>query len=148
MKKILAGLATATLLFGCHFSDDSSESAGDEPVVEIEKNETVLTDELFVNLSAEILCLPTNFSDASSDKIEISAQKILADAGVNEADFANYQKIIELNSEKKQEMSLVIVGKMSEFCSFGAVSAESDEPETQIEPKIETEFAPIEVPAE
>lgn len=126
MKKIFAALAVSTLLFGCSFGSGPADPAsggktgGEDIPVDI-----ALTDDLFITLSAQILCLPSNSPEASKAEIEQLARQVLADAGVAEDDFDIYQRTIEADPPSKQELSLAIIGKMSEFCTIETVSSDT-----------------------
>ena len=117
MKKIIASLAFTALLFGCGFGSGSDESVSRE-MEEIQSAEIVLDDNLFVALSAEILCLPSNHPEATAEEIEIFAKNILENAEVDEETFSIYQLTIEADAASKKELSLAILGKMGEFCTI------------------------------
>ncbi len=125
MKKILLGLAVTVLLFGCGSGGESDTAVPESGNISADATaaNVTLTDNLFITLSAKILCLPSNNAEASSDQIETLAKQILTDANVSAEDFAKYQKTIEADPTSKHELSLAIVGKMSEFCSIGATPA-------------------------
>jgi hypothetical protein len=59
---------------------------------------------------------------------------------VSAEDFTTYQKTIEADPASKHELSLAIVGKMSEFCSIGAPAAVAPETKTTDEtlPTVDT----------
>lgn len=130
MKKILLGLAVTVLLFGCGSGGDSDTAAPESGNISADATaaNVALTDDLFITLSAKILCLPSNNAEASSEQIETLAKQILTDANVSANDFSNYQKTIEADPTSKHELSLAIVGKMSEFCSIGAPAAKETNP--------------------
>ncbi|MFH0834091.1 MAG: hypothetical protein V2A63_01730 [Patescibacteria group bacterium] len=126
MKKIFAALAVSTLLFGCNFgsgpADPSENPPADEPTV---PTDVALTDALFIDLSAQILCLPANNPTDSSADIETKAQQILAEVGVAADAFGTYQKTIEADPTSKKEISLAIVGKMSDYCEIKTSAGDS-----------------------
>ncbi len=117
MKKIIAALAFTTLLFGCFGSGpaEPSDVGEDSAQTGVELN-----DDLFIALSAEILCLPNNNEVATADEIEVLAKAILANADVSEESFSVYQQTIEADPQSKQNLSLAIVGKMADFCTLAA----------------------------
>lgn len=129
MKKILLGLALTTLLFGC-FGGESETAAPENEKISANATDANVTlgDDLFITLSAQILCLPANNPEASSDTIETLAKQILADAKVSADDFSTYQKTIEADPASKHELSLAIVGKMSEFCKIETNATDVAEP--------------------
>jgi hypothetical protein len=129
MKKIIVGIAIATLFFGCNSADDSAKNSEETPVVAAPiVDETPMTDDLFVAISAEILCLPMNYEDANSAVIESLAEAILAEASVGKKAFSTYQKTIEADADSKQEISLAIVGRMEDFCELNVVAEEEPTP--------------------
>ena len=117
MKKIIVPLVSIVLLFGCNFGNGPAEPISSE-MKETQPAETALADNLFVTLSAEILCLPSNHPEATAEEIEILAKNILKNANVSEEAFNIYQLTIEADPASKQELSLAILGKMGEFCTI------------------------------
>lgn len=132
MKKILAGLGLTALLFGCSFGSGPADPISEEDQGNTEEPmDIALTDNIFITLSAQILCLPANNPEASRDEIEALARQVLADAGVDENDFGVYQRTVEADPPSKKELSLAIVGKMSEFCTIETnIDQPSEEPES------------------
>lgn len=136
MKNILAGFVIVMLLFACDFGNGSADLPADGGLPDDEVlTDVSLTDGAFITLSAEILCLPINYADADVETIENLAKKILVDAGVGEEDFGVYQKTIEADLPSKNEISLAIVGKMSDFCALGnfveEIEVENDSAEAE-----------------
>jgi hypothetical protein len=130
MKNIFTGFALVILLFGCDFGNSLNEPIIDDVAIDEQVIAKVdLTDDLFIFISAEILCLPSNYPDSSSSEIETLAKQILVDAGVREIDFGTYQQTIEADPASKQELSLAILGKMVDFCEIEAITKESVETE-------------------
>jgi hypothetical protein len=117
MKKIIASLTLTTLLFGC-FGSGPADPTQDDTTTPVEAAEVTLTDAIFIALSAEILCLPTNNPEANADEVETLAKGILTEGGVSEEAFSIYQQTIEADAESKSSLSLAIVGKMSDFCTL------------------------------
>ncbi len=118
MKKIITAFTlTAMFLFGCSFGSGPAEPVPREPE-EIQPVETALDDNLFIALSAEILCLPSNHPEAAPEEIEVFAKNILENVNVSNAAFNIYQLKIEANATSKEELSLAILGKMGEFCTI------------------------------
>lgn len=154
MKKIISALALTALLFGCNFGSGPAEPASTEPEDSTEVSETALNDNLFVALSAEILCLPANYPDVDADEIEELAKGVLADANVGEGSFSVYQQTIEADPDSKNSLSLAIVGKMSDFCQIvqsADASGQLAEDEEVVEDGTEeatTEGESTETPAE
>ncbi|MBU1090020.1 hypothetical protein KKF38_04505 [Patescibacteria group bacterium] len=134
MKKIIAAFTLTMLLSGCNFGSGPAETIPDE-MEEIQPAETALDDNLFIALSAEILCLPSSRSEATAEEIEIFAKNILKNADVSEEAFSIYQQTIEADAASKKEISLAILGKMGEFCTI----VEGGEEEIAEEDLIEVE---------
>ena len=164
MKKIIVPLVSIVLLFGCNFGNGPAEPISSE-MKETQPAETALADNLFVTLSAEILCLPSNHPEATAEEIEILAKNILKNANVSEEAFNIYQLTIEADPASKQELSLAILGKMGEFCTIveggeeeiieedsdvegteGEIVEEDSEVDTSVEIKAEEPFTAEEVP--
>ncbi|MFH0776629.1 MAG: hypothetical protein V1936_03395 [Patescibacteria group bacterium] len=144
MQKIFMALAVSTLLFGCNFGSGPADPTEIQKEIATEPAPVVLNDDLFITLSAKILCLPSNHPEASKAEIEQFAKQILAEAGVNEADFGTYQQTVEADQASKKELSLAIVGKMPDFCklipvSQSAPTPEAEKPTENIEPSTEVQ---------
>jgi len=143
MKKIIIALVFSTLFFGCNFGSGPAETetkTSDKIENEI-INEAPINDDLFVAISAEILCLPMNHPDAGNEEIESFAKAILEKASVSESSFSNYQKEIETDVKNKEVIALSIVGKMEEFCKLN-IENESKEVEEKIDQdEIESDYA-------
>ncbi|MFH1545884.1 MAG: lipoprotein [Patescibacteria group bacterium] len=139
MKKIITAFTLTMLLSGCNFGSGPAEPVlyDDDEMEEIQPAETALDDNLFIALSAEILCLPSSRSEATAEEIEIFAKNILKNADVNEEAFSVYQQTIEADAASKKEISLAILGKMGEFCTI----VEGGEEETAEEDENSTETA-------
>jgi hypothetical protein len=139
MKKIIISLGLVVLLSGCGFgSGPAEESSAETTFPSVVTSGTTLNDDLFVALSAEILCLPSNNPVASDEEIENLAKQILADASVSEEDFSVYQQTIEADPASKNLLSLAIIGKMDEFCQIVEGGEIPVEPE-EIEPPVDLE---------
>jgi hypothetical protein len=121
MKKIITAFALTLLLTACNNATDSTNH--EDKLTDIE-----LSEDIFITLSAEILCLPTNNSEANATEIESLAKQILLRENVSEESFSVYQHTIETDPDKRAELSLTIVGKMSDFCTVAEL-VESEETE-------------------
>ena len=144
MKKIIAAFGLSTLLFGCNFGSGPAEVEEKTSIEEEETTtpETIIDNDLFVKLSAEILCLPTNHPEADADEIEMLAEGILLENGVSEADFSDFQQSVEDDPDSKEMISLAIVGQMEDFCEIEILNEEDDsdsESEVKTEESLETE---------
>lgn len=133
MKNLVALLALTLLLSACGFGSGPAEPAQTDSENPTEVTETVkLTDDVFIALSAEILCLPTNNPEASAEEIEVLAKGILDKASVSEEDFSVYQQTIEADPESKESISLKIVGKMNDFCTLIEGTEENSDDQAEV----------------
>ena len=117
MKKLFVILAIIVLLGGCSSKSENKAENGSSSVLDgLDGYEDVFTEKDFIMFSAKILCLPVNNPHATAGEIDAVAKEMLDQAGISEEEFDVYQKNIEINSEKKNELSFKVVGKMSDFC--------------------------------
>ena len=147
MKKIIVVFTLALFATACN---GSAEPVASESESEVINTETKLNDELFISLSAEILCLPDNNPEADSAEIEAMAKQIIARENVTEESFSAYQQAIESDLALRGELSLAIVGKMNDFCTVAVVdeAEESNSHDDETVSEATTEEKAEEVDAE
>ena len=127
MKKMISvSVLTLTLLLTACGDRDTAEPVDSfEPESGATDIAAKLNDDLFITLSAEILCLPNNNTEADAAEVETMAKQIIALENITEEDFNVYQQIIEADPVSRDELSIAVVGKMSDFCTI--VSVETGE---------------------
>ena len=96
----------------------NAKTVEDSGAEALNNEEVELTEDLFVIMSAQILCLPTEYPEADPEEIEAKAQAVLAGFGVTEARFTELQNSIAEDEEKKVALSNEIIANMDNFCGF------------------------------
>ena len=119
MQKVLFSIVLSVFLLGC--ADDPAVQQVNEhntPEIQVIKKTTFLTDDVFVTLSAKILCLSKQFPKADALELEQKANDILTQEGVTEEDYSNYQVLINQKENRKQQIGLAILGQADNLCSI------------------------------
>ncbi|MDD3066989.1 MAG: hypothetical protein PHO48_04145 [Candidatus Gracilibacteria bacterium] len=117
MKKIFASALLSLLLAGC-FGSGVTEEKPTDTTAQKEEVAPTLAENAFVAMSAEILCLPTNYPDSTPAEIETEAKAILAKNNISEEDFNTYQAKVSKDDTEKMRLSYEIIGKMGDYCEI------------------------------
>lgn len=108
-------LLSLTLFAGC-FGGEEETTTETAPKASEDVAKT-LTEKDFVNLSAEILCLPRKNPNASPSEIEAKAKALVKKSDITELEYEAYQKKIEAKKDEKTRVGYAIIGRMGELCS-------------------------------
>ena len=79
-----------------------------------------LTDDEFVTLTAQYLCLNKTQPNATPEEQGKAVQGIFDKAGVSQEEYAAYNKTLMEDTKKKDQLGLAVVGQMNATCDFGA----------------------------
>jgi hypothetical protein len=140
MKNFFLSFAAFLLLAGCTScgsgpansnNENITDNSAAESTAETSENaegistNPIIAEEKFIDISAQILCLPEQNPETDEAEIEKLASEIFTQKNVTEADFNLFQDELENDTSRKSQISYSIIAKMEEFC--GGVAEDNSE---------------------